>query len=199
MDKASWDSKVAELMAFRKANGLCYTCGEKWTRRGHKCPEHVPIHLLQELLGLLHISSDEDSDSSDTKPDCPEDCVMAVQKELSAQPPKSRKTLRFRGFVGKQELLILLDSGSAGTFISQHVAQKFQSSLLSCDELHFTTADGCPMLSNQQIPHFQWCIQGHSFSYPTRVLPLQCFDMILGADWLAEHSPTWIDWKSKVM
>jgi hypothetical protein len=29
------------------------------------------------------------------------------------------------------------------------------------------------------------------------VLPLQCYDMILGEDWLEEVSPLWVDYKSK--
>jgi hypothetical protein len=101
--------------------------------------------------------------------------------------------------VGKQDLLILLDSGSAGTFISEHVAQQLQSQLQDCEELQFTTANGSPMVSNKMVPDFKWFIQGHTFSYPARILPLKCFDMIIGADWLEDHSPTWIHWKKKQM
>jgi hypothetical protein len=107
--------------------------------------------------------------------------------------------MRFRGYVGKQELLILLDSGRAGTFISEEVARKFQHQLQSCEQLTFSTADGTPMTSANMIPQFQRFIQGYSFSYDTRVLPLKCFDMIIGADWLEDYSPTWIHWKKKKM
>ena len=55
------------------------------------------------------------------------------------------------------------------------------------------------MVSDQYLPGFQWSIQGHSFTYDARVLPLKSFDMILGADWLSDHSPTWIHWKKKLM
>jgi hypothetical protein len=72
------------------------------------------------------------------------------------------------------------------------VAHQCQSQLQDCAELHFAIADGSPMVSNKVIPDFKWFIQGYSFSYNTRVLPLKCFDMIIGADWLEDHSPTWI-------
>jgi hypothetical protein len=123
---------------------------------------------------------------------------MAMNVEPTPTNPVQRKrTIRFRGLVGKQELLILLDSGSSRTFISEALAQKYKSQLAPCQELQLTTADGAPMISNQYIPEFQWFIQGHSFSYDTRVLPLKCYDMIMGADWLEYHSPTWVRWRKK--
>jgi hypothetical protein len=45
--KAPMNDKMVALFAHMKANGLCFTCGEKWTRKNHKCPEQVPIHILQ--------------------------------------------------------------------------------------------------------------------------------------------------------
>lgn len=55
------------------------------------------------------------------------------------------------------------------------------------------------MILHKMIPHLTWFMQGHSFAYDTRVLPLKCYDMILGADWLEDHSPNWIHWKKKLM
>jgi hypothetical protein len=55
------------------------------------------------------------------------------------------------------------------------------------------------MQSDRRVSQLQWFIQGSTFSYNARVLPLKCFDMILGVDWLEDHSPTWIHWKKKIM
>jgi hypothetical protein len=46
-NKAPMNDKMAALFAHMKANGLCFTCGAKWTRKNHKCSEQVPIHILQ--------------------------------------------------------------------------------------------------------------------------------------------------------
>ena len=140
-----------------------------------------------------------DSESSEPDEDVSEGFVMAVQHQQSDHLKLVRKTMRFKGLVGKHELLILLDSGSAGTFVSSSMAQQFPSLVQGCDSQQFSTADGTPMVSDQYLPSFQWSIQGHSFTYDARVLPLKSFDMILGADWLADHSPTWIHWKKKLM
>jgi hypothetical protein len=40
---------------------------------------------------------------------------------------------------------------------------------------------------------------GHTFKFDTRVLSFKGYDLILGADWLEEHSPMWFHWKKKWM
>lgn len=107
--------------------------------------------------------------------------------------------MRFQGFVGKKEILILLDSGSAATFISDELASQLHREQVACEKIKYSTADGSPLKSAVHVPNFQWYIQGHSFAYHTRVLPIKGFDMILGADWLEDHSPMWIHWKKKLL
>ncbi|CAN6252343.1 unnamed protein product [Urochloa humidicola] len=153
-DKSVGDSKWASLLAHRKANGLFYTCGEKWTGKGHKCPDQVPIHMLQELMEMFHLDIPSDAASSDSDEDQDEVCVVAVEGEPVEvkKQKKKRNTMRFIGFVGKQEISILLDSGSAGTFISQDLASRLQPQLQDCETLNFRTADGKPLTSDKFIP-----------------------------------------------
>ena len=54
-------------------------------------------------------------------------------------------------------------------------------------------------MCDQIIPNLQWTAQGHTFMSLVGVLPLRCFDMIVGADWLEEHSPMWVHWGRKTM
>jgi hypothetical protein len=150
-------------------------------------------------MELLDSDSEGNSSESDSIGD--DLCVLttnpAQESHQICQSPGKRKTMRFRGFIGKQELLILLDSGSARTFITPEVANSISQSIQSCTSLQFSAADGSPMVSDSMIPPLQWHIQGHTFTYDTRVIPLKNYDMILGADWLADHSPMWIHWKKQ--
>ncbi|WVZ69199.1 hypothetical protein U9M48_018023 [Paspalum notatum var. saurae] len=198
-DKNSGEDKLAALRAFRKANGLCFTCGEKYTGRNHKCPAQVPLHIIQEIVDAFQLETQSESDS-DAPLDESEEVIMSVQEVVSPSPlPKKRHTMRFKGFLGKQEILILLDSGSACTFVSSQLVQLTQLPTVPAEQLNFSTADGSLMQSDSVVPSMQWFVQGHTFSYTTRVLPLKCYDVILGADWLEDHSPTWIHWKKKIM
>jgi hypothetical protein len=106
-------------MAFRKNNGLCYKCGEKWGHN-HKCPQQVSLHVIEELWDALEHSDDSDTMSSDEEPD-PE-TILAVA--TSEQSQVKRRTMRLLGYVEGQEVLILVDSGSVGTFVREQLAHK---------------------------------------------------------------------------
>lgn len=62
-----------------------------------------------------------------------------------------------------------------------------------------TIADGSVMNCNSQVPQLQWWVQGQTLQSIVRVLPLKCYDLILGVDWLETHSPMWVHWKRKKM
>lgn len=74
----------------------------------------MPIHVVEELIDALE-ASDQNDESVDDEPS--EEVVLAVGQEDSASTVK-RKTLKLQGAVGKVQILILVDSGSVGTFIS---------------------------------------------------------------------------------
>jgi hypothetical protein len=65
-------------------------------------------------------SSEEDVERN------PGQVVMAVKESVNSKVPKKNRTLRLRGLIGSKEVLILLDSGSAGTFVSQELATQIQ-------------------------------------------------------------------------
>ena len=75
---------------------------------------------------------------------------------------------------------------------SPEVAQQLPQHPQPCESLKFSTADGGQMVSDTFVPQLKWFVQGHTFSYDARVLPIQGYDLILGADWLEDHSPMWI-------
>jgi hypothetical protein len=82
---------------------------------------------------------------------------MAVQP--SPQAVKKRRTLRFRGSIGQQEFLILLDSGSSVTFINSNLVTKLNLLKEGCDPIQFMLAEGSTMLSDTVIPELQWHVQ----------------------------------------
>lgn len=73
-DRVDSDDKLKTLLAFRKKNGWCYKCGEKWGH-GHKCPQQVSLHLVKELLDALE---HEEPDVVDGDEETENDIVMAV-------------------------------------------------------------------------------------------------------------------------
>ena len=99
--------------------------------------------------------------------------------------------------IGKHQVLILVDSDSVGTFVSNQLVQHLKLSTTSCELCTFRAADGGVMLCDQKVSQLKWFIQGHHFLSDAKVLPLKCYDLILGEDWLEEFSPMTIDYKLK--
>jgi len=83
------------------------------------------------------------SDCEANQDDSADEVIMAVKEDQSnSVVKKKRKTIRFQGFIGKHEILILVDSGSVGTFVSESLVSVLNLQTQPCEQLQFTTTDG---------------------------------------------------------
>lgn len=94
---------------------------------------------------------------------------------------------------------ILLDSGSAGTFISKNLSAQLHYAPQPFVAMKFVVAGGQSLESDHFIPNLPWHNKNHTFMFDTRILSLQCYDMIIGADWIEAYSPMWFHWKNKIV
>jgi len=123
----------------------------------------------------------------------------SVEEYQGKAAVEKRRTMKICGKIGKLDVLILINSGSVGTFISDQLASRLPDQRTSCQSVKFVAADGSPMICQEKIEKLQWHAQGHSFTSSVGILPLKCFDMILGQDWLESCSPMWVHWAKKLM
>jgi len=108
------------------------------------------------------------------------------------------KTLRLQGTLQGHLVLILVDSGSSHTFVSQQLPTSSLSGVQPLQtNVQVKVAHGDILLCDNFIPQALWSVDGYQFSTDMRVLPLHHFDVILGIDWLEAHSPMKVHWKSK--
>ncbi|XP_073363591.1 uncharacterized protein [Aegilops tauschii subsp. strangulata] len=155
------EDKIVALRAYRRARGLCFTCGERWGR-DHCCGPTVQLHVVEELLAMMHSEPNDSNDlnqdeaASEQGPDC---CVLSKE---ALDGGESSTTMRLHGWVQGREVLMLIDSGSSHSFICESLAA----------QLHGVVKT-----------------HGVTFETTLKVLPLGCYDVILGIDWLAQHSP----------
>lgn len=112
------NDKLAALMAYRKAKGLCYKCGLKWGPQ-HKCPESVALNVVEELWQMVSIVDtpaelhQEDSDSSED--------LMALSVQ-AIHGTSSGKTIKLAVHFANHKAVVLIDSGSSHNFISEQMA-----------------------------------------------------------------------------
>jgi hypothetical protein len=166
------EDKLGSLKQYRRKNGFCFKCGGKWSTT-HTCPEHVPLHVIEELLDALEFQPSEDSEELQSEILASDDIVMAVQlpdKEVTGH----RQTLKLLAHIGKQQVLILVDSGSIGTFVSDRLVRTLGLTTEQCPLSTFKAADGGQLQCSHRVPSLQWWIQGHAFKSDAKVLNLRC-------------------------
>ena len=190
----SVDERWAALRSQRRAQGLCYRCGAKWSR-DHRCPPAVQLHVLEELLELFNL---DDIDPQDAPDEVHEHAELTLMLSIAAVTGvASPRTMCFDGKLGDSTIHILLDSGSTHTFISESVASSSIGLSALSGPVHVQVANGQILTCSQYIPAAVWSVQGLEFQSDLKVLPLTSYDMILGLDWLESHSPMSIHWAHK--
>lgn len=97
----------------------------------------------------------------------------------------------------KHSVSLLIDSGSSSNFISESLTVQMSNWSLIAQPISVLVADGRILLCTHEITNCPLTIQGHLFYITLKILPLGCYDIILGMDWLEFHSPVVIYWKLK--
>jgi hypothetical protein len=144
------DRKLADLKAYRRARGLCDHCGEKW-QRGHTCAQQVNLHVLDEIYALFSTTdSAEDTQlSGDADHDDVEEVCCCLSSDTSVV--SGAKTLQLYGQFQTHPMLILVDSGSSASFISQQFLSKLSISPTQCKAISVRVANGDLMQCSTQL------------------------------------------------
>jgi hypothetical protein len=107
------------------------------------------------------------------------------------------QTLKFQGFIQHHPIFILVDSGSSHTFLSEDLRHLLQGVVESPSPLRVQVANGAVLTCQHKLIQAHWQIQGCNFISDISFLPLPCYDMVVGMDWLQTFSPMHVDWDHK--
>lgn len=167
---SSTDSKMAALMAFRKAKGLCYKCGLKWNP-SHTCANTVPLHVVEELWQLIQDTTVESSQpTTNVDSDSGEDlCAISLAAVNGQDAPR---TIRFKGKMQQFEVIILADSGSSGNSVSEMLASQIPGWVQLSSPIHVRVANGSILTCTHEIQQCSVSINGHKFLISLKILPL---------------------------
>jgi len=189
------DDKMQALRAARRAQGLCYRCGAKWSR-DHRCSETVQLHLVQELWDILPISDDADEEG----PASPTTSYIMMHLSVSAMVGSTAPgTLCLSGSIQGIAISILVDSGSSHSFLNASLAQSLVGVQNLAQPISVQVANGDVTQCSAHIPAAHWEVQDYSFSIDLKLFPLSAYDMILGLDWLGSFSPMHVHWSHQWM
>lgn len=186
--------KARQLKEFRRVNGLCYSCGEKYVP-GHICSKTTPtqVHVLQSETP--EVLSDEVLDVVIAQEEALAEMQLSVNAVSGADHPK---TIRLRALIGNQVVIILLDSGSTNSFIDSALLPRIKVSPRPLNKtLSVRVANGDMLQCSEEVIDLHWWVQGHTFKYDFKSIALGGYDMILGIDWLEQWGEMVCQWKEK--
>lgn len=177
-------------MSARREKGFCFNRDEKFTP-GHKCKHKISVMILCE--------EEDDPDPQDTNKDeqhvGEEECMEELQMTENSLLGSDRiTTMRFTGMCNGQPLQILVDSGSTLSFIRESTSKRLNYTLAEASPMVIRVANGQRLISDKIAAGFSWDIQGHTFTYPLRLLQNEGCDIILGGDWLKARTPIKYDY-----
>jgi hypothetical protein len=156
----------------------------------------VALNVVEELLELLQVQSSSESESNGDTSD--EETLMKISYCASVGTA-AKRTIRLQASINGKHVLILVDSGSAGSFISQRTVEQLQMETESVEAIQVMVADGAKLPCATAVPDVVWHCQNNVFSSTLRVFDLQGYDMILGMDWLEACGDMWVSWERKTL
>lgn len=185
--------------------GICYKCKEPWFL-GHKkvckLAHQAQIHALQEACpedAELVYYTKIPEDSEQPPPVEPEDTPLQISMHAHMGVRSSKLSFTVIVMLGNTPATALIDSGSTATFITPHMANRANCHLTPTRRRKVVVVNGGTLWSEFIALNCPFAIQGTNFSTGFRVLKLQGYDVILGADWMASFSPVELDFEEMHM
>ncbi|KAF2285305.1 hypothetical protein GH714_042347 [Hevea brasiliensis] len=163
----------------KRTKGLCFWCVEKFTP-GHKCAKRQAF--------VLHIRVGKGGDDEEEMLDCEEELVTGQELQMSLNAMRGTpgaQTMCVAGTCGKRSLQILINIGSTHNFLDSHIARKVGCELVKVTGVVVEVVNGQELQCEHFCKEFTWCMQNQTFTTEVFILPLDSYDLILGASWLA--------------
>ena len=165
-------------MEDRRKKGLCYWCNDKYTS-SHKC--------RQSQVMMLVVKGHEEDDFVDAE-DSLEVAEPEMRLEGSINAIEGREgfsTLRIEGFIKKQKLIFLVDSGSSHNVVHSHVVKKLNLNSDLHRDISVGVAGGSTVKVDKICKALEWSMSGHKIVDDFLIMDIgPMFDVILGAQWL---------------
>lgn len=141
---------------YRKANGLCYSCGEKFV------PGHVEVCTKRnkpQVNALVINDLDRELPDEVLNQLEAEEILKEEFGQLSLNALTSSENnscIKLKAKVKHKVMLILIDSGSSHSFISSQFIKLAQLPTVQTQTRKVKLANGVWLLTNQKVSQLHW-------------------------------------------
>jgi 5S rRNA maturation endonuclease (ribonuclease M5) len=97
--------------------------------------------VLEELWDALDLAASDESVDTQSDSTTADDLVFALQSTIPDKHER-RHTLKLLARIGKHQVLVLVDSGSVGTFVNDKLVQALGLHTEPCQSVTFKAIDG---------------------------------------------------------
>ncbi|KAG7944170.1 hypothetical protein I3843_15G085600 [Carya illinoinensis] len=163
----------------RIKKGLCFKCGDKWSKE-HSCKSgkvYVMIEEEEHEESSSHESEPEETEHSEEE----EDVELSLNAMSGVQTPTS---MRVMAWIGKFEVTMLVDSGSTHNFINASIVTKVGLKPTTIEPFEVKVANGDKLRCEGLVREVKMNVQGVRIMADLHVLSLVGLDVVLGNAWL---------------
>src|ERR1044072_9082354 len=145
------------------------------------------------------LDPEEDEDLYDLDQDAGTEVINPTVSLNALHGDSQSPMMRMMGWLGKQRIFVLIDTGSTHNFINQKLCQGEMHRFQSAHPVNITVADGGVIPSSGWYEGVSWQMQGHTFAADVIAIPLTSCDLILGMQWLRQWGTINWDFANLVM
>jgi hypothetical protein len=109
------------------------------------------------------------------------------------------EAMKVRAMVNNKVMLILVDSGSSHSFVSESFLHSVNIQALPTEPKQGQSANGEILITDHWVPGLEWWANGFTLHTDMKVLPLGPYDAILVYDWLKPHSLMCCHWENRTL
>ncbi|XP_057999881.1 uncharacterized protein LOC110642382 [Hevea brasiliensis] len=122
----------------KKGNNSCFKCGDRYYP-GHQCKTQQILALQADEEGLEEVGNMGGEENYEGEGEEVEISLHALDGSISPN------TLKIKGKVDKQSIVILIDSGSTPSFLDYKIAKELGCRMVKAPPLSVTVANGHKM------------------------------------------------------
>lgn len=185
-------------LQYKRDKGFCFRCDDKWSV-GHRCRK-------KELSVLLSQEEDENEETDQEWDEAFKDVIEEVrvipQAEISLNSVMgitSPKTMKLRGSINGNKVVVMIDPGATHNFISLDAVKALGLQLTSSKSFGVSLGAGDALQGEGECKSVVLQLQGITIIEDYLPLALGNSDLILGIQWLEKLGTMTTNWKTQTI
>eukprot|EP00253_Pinus_taeda_P029674 PITA_29674 len=168
----------------RKKDSKCWKCGDKY-HPGHKCATQKLYNCeAKQEEESSEDSSDEEENEENENPSPESEDEMPRISIASITGIAQPQTLKLKGYIKKQSIIVMVDLGSAHNFVDVNVAKILNMFGYPIADLKVMVADGKQIEGVGKFHKAKLQLSDYAMDSSFYTVPLAGVAVVLGVQWL---------------